>query len=472
MTLPLEIDPRKEFAQAELGDRRLNARLDMLINRLVEVPDRSFPSATNSDAELEGAYRFFGNSRVTLFGLIQPHLDATVKRAESAGSVVILHDTTEFRFEGMKKRAGLGELAGNGQGFFGHFALAISGANERVVLGLAGLLTFVRDQGRRSLREVDQDRRATAQRGESARWFELFSDTNERMWHLDPVHVMDREADDFALFSEMVRVNARFVIRMTTQRRRQGTSPDVSTTSPYVESLMKAAPVIATREVRLTARPGKRGGESERTHPVRECRQATLSISAAVVDVAPPKASKLQPLRLSVVRVAETSPPPGEQPVEWILLTNESIESPEQVLAIVDLYRARWTIEEYFKALKTGCAIERRQLESVDALLAALGVFAPIAARLLALRTYARVAPDADATTIITVHEVRALRAIGRTPISKSPTVREVLFAIASLGGHLKRNGEPGWLTLARGFEKLDIATRVVASILDEESEK
>jgi hypothetical protein len=372
----------------------------------------------------------------------------------------------------MKKRAGLGELAGNGQGFFGHFALAISGANERVVLGLAGLLTFVRDQGRRSLREVDQDRRATAQRGESARWFELFSDTNERMWHLDPVHVMDREADDFALFSEMVRVNARFVIRMTTQRRRQGTSPDVSTTSPYVESLMKAAPVIATREVRLTARPGKRGGESERTHPVRECRQATLSISAAVVDVAPPRASKLQPLRLSVVRVAETSPPPGEQPVEWILLTNESIESPEQVLAIVDLYRARWTIEEYFKALKTGCAIERRQLESVDALLAALGVFAPIAARLLALRTYARVAPDADATTIITVHEVRALRAIGRTPISKSPTVREVLFAIASLGGHLKRNGEPGWLTLARGFEKLDIATRVVASILDEESEK
>jgi hypothetical protein len=36
----------------------------------------------------------------------------------------------------------------------------------------------------------------------------------------------------------------------------------------------------------------------------------------------------------------------------------------DQVAAVVDHYRGRWTIEEFFKAIKTGCALEARQLES------------------------------------------------------------------------------------------------------------
>lgn len=57
---------------------------------------------------------------------------------------------------------------------------------------------------------------------------------------------------------------------------------------------------------------------------------------------------------------------------------------------VVDIYRMRWLIEEYFKALKTGCAIEKRQLESKHALVNALAVLIPIAWRLLRLRALAR----------------------------------------------------------------------------------
>jgi IS4 transposase len=50
-----------------------------------------------------------------------------------------------------------------------------------------------------------------------------------------------------------------------------------------------------------------------------------------------------------------------------MLYTSEPIDTAEQLLTIVDQYRSRWVIEEFFKALKTGCAFEKRQLESYRA---------------------------------------------------------------------------------------------------------
>jgi hypothetical protein len=69
-------------------------------------------------------------------------------------------------------------------------------------------------------------------------------------------------------------------------------------------------------------------------------------------------------LQVNVVHVLEVGAPVGERPIEWLLLTNEPIASREQVAAVIEGYRTRWTIEEYFKALKTGCAFEQRKLES------------------------------------------------------------------------------------------------------------
>jgi hypothetical protein len=86
------------------------------------------------------------------------------------------------------------------------------------------------------------------------------------------------------------------------------------------------------------------------------------------------------------VLVHEVGAPNYAETVEWKLLTNLPIDTPEQVAAIVDAYRARWVIEEFFKALKTGCAYEKRQLETFRALMNALAIFSVIAWRLLVLR--------------------------------------------------------------------------------------
>jgi hypothetical protein len=47
------------------------------------------------------------------------------------------------------------------------------------------------------------------------------------------------------------------------------------------------------------------------------------------------------------------------------------------------------------------------------------------------------------------------LRLKNKKVLSKHPTAREALLAVARLGGFLKRNGEPGWLTLGYGMQDL-----------------
>jgi len=111
-------------------------------------------------------------------------------------------------------------------------------------------------------------------------------------------------------------------------------------------------------------------------------------------------------------------------------------------------------IEDFFKALKTGCSFEKRQLESLHALSNALSVFSAVAWRLLLARAISRAYASARATSVLSKVELHLLT--HRLKLPKPPsTARDALFAVARLGGHLKRNGDPGWQTLGRGFEKL-----------------
>jgi hypothetical protein len=93
-------------------------------------------------------------------------------------------------------------------------------------------------------------------------------------------------------------------------------------------------------------------------------------------------------------------------------------------------------------------------LESRHALENALAILAPIACQLLHLRSVARRTEVAPASQVLTPTQIEVLRALSvRHPLPKNPTARDALLAIAGLGGFLKRNGEPGWQTIGRGYE-------------------
>jgi hypothetical protein len=434
-----------EVADADLADARLTQRLSLLVDRLADRPGESFPKALD-DAELEAAYRFFGNAKVTPDGILAPHFRQTARRASGHRDVLVVHDTSEFEFGGDTKREGLGRLIRPGQGFFGHFALAVSADGDREPLGLLNLETLFR-HGKAIPRKK---RRASDNRGESARWRRSIDQAEARLdGTARAIHVMDREADSYAILSALAEASRSFVIRSFQDRV-------LADDETRLRAAAKSAKRSFDREVPLSRRPKIKGPKGER-HPARRYRIARLSFAAKPVEVPRTVDAKTGPptLRLNVIYVWEKKPPLGEPPVEWFLLTNLPIDTSDQIAYAVDCYRARWTIEEYFKALKTGCQYEKRQLESAHSLLNALAVFAPVAWRLLLLRHLGRHAPRRPATDALTPAQLKVLEAVARRPMPKRPTVQDAMLAIAGLGGHLPRNGDPGWLVLGRGMHDL-----------------
>jgi len=449
-----------EVAKADFGDARLTRRLMRIADAAATAPSAGLPRIAGSDAELEGVYRFLRNERVTPQRIFAPHVAATRERAGSM-PVVIAHDTTEFAFYGSAHREGLGRIGTSKlvQGFHAHFALALSADELHSPLGVVGLKSFARPWRPRN-RIPKKERDANPDQSEAIKWTEVAFQAATAI--PGAVHVMDREADSFTTIARLMRGGLRFVVRLCRDKKLQGSS----------EKLFQAAaraPSLAERTVPLSSRPKQRSGGYDRSCPPREARTAKLELRAGAFTLPRPNRSRYrtgefpESVSVNVVTVQEVEAPPGEVPVSWILLTAEPVDTPAQVEAVVDAYRARWRIEEFFKALKTGCAFEKRQLESLRTLVNALAVFSTIAWRLLLLRSLSRASPETPATAALTSQQLQVLKAVSgqHAPglplinMPARPTVADALHAVAALGGHIKNNGPPGWLVLGRGYDSL-----------------
>ncbi len=392
--------------------------------------------------------------------IIQPHQEKTVERCKG-NEVVVVHDTTEFQLSHADP-AEVGYLQTGKPGFFAHVSLAVSADGQRRPLGIAGLQTLFRAQrsrhrGRGKLPGSFTTRQPDR---ESLRWEAGITASASLLVEARAVHVADREADSYALLASMQARGDRFVVRLRhdrTARAAKGADGEMVEWS-RLKGLIGAAEACLQREVPLSARRGSAVPVEKRAHPKRAARLAKLQFAATPVELRRPSyfgARAPATLTLNCVRVYEVEVPEGQEPVEWMLFTSEPISSPDEIARVVDFYRTRWVIEEYFKALKSGCIYEERQLESRHALLNALAIFMPIACHMLWLRSRAQFAPDTPATEVLTLTQILVLRAVAHRPVPANPTARDVLFAVAGLGGHLKNNGEPGWASIRHGLERL-----------------
>lgn len=446
MSGPIDVDTlAAEVADGNFTDERLTKRLKLVVLGLSEDSTLSLPEAFDS-AGLEGAYRFFSNHRVTPTQILASHFEATRRRCEQEQTVLIAHDSTDFSYRPDGEREGLGRVhRGNensSQTFFAHFSLAVSADGSRRPLGVAGFRTWVRGEAPTGT--------------EYQRWEEQIRGGSKQVNGLgNAIHLADREADDYEMFCALKRDGHRFVVRCQHNRLLDEASGE----RKLHELFSKIVPAVE-RDVRLSRR---RKTISKTGHGPRDERRAQLSVAAATVILKKPKSPRRHglgdappSLTINVVRVWEAAPPDDAEPVEWYLYTTEPVETAAQQLAVVDYYRARWMIEEYNKAIKTGCDFESRQLQDYDGLVNLLAVFVPIAYRLLLIRSEARTAPDQPALSVVSKDEIDVLRALGRRKLPDAPTARDVYLAIAALGGHIKYAPDPGWRTLARGYQKLD----------------
>jgi hypothetical protein len=439
----------KEFGHADFGDKRLAKRLLVLVEQLAVDPSASFPEVARTDASLEATYRFFRNEAVTPQRILAPHVRATVERCKVEGVVIVAHDTTEFSFS--TPRAGLGRINDAGQGFFAHVGLAVSADGSRRPLGVLGVNTFTRLEPPRRQKHTEN---IPEQARESYRWRALAAEVEARLeGAAEPIHVMDSEADSYDLMAALVGDGQRFVIRLKNDRKVRDDDDEQTSLSAVLPDFKGRF----VREVELSARSAPfHKARGRKRNAGRTSRLATLQFSARPLTfVAPKTANRKEDLDLNLVCVDEIDAPVGAEPVSWLLITSEPIDQNADIERIVDAYRARWTIEEFFKALKTGCSIEKRQLESLPALLNALAVFVPIAFQLLALRSAARTTPERPASLLLNPIQLLVLERHRAIRLAPHATARSALKAIAQLGGHISNNGDPGWIVLGRGFQKL-----------------
>lgn len=417
-----------EFQHISLGDKRREQRAKLCLSKVAESPSAAFPKIFKSNSELKAFYRLMNNKHIDFLNIHEGHRQSTIQRASKNDTVLLLHDTTEVSYKGDVHREGLGRLRHGGQGFFAHLTLATSPFPSFQPLGVIHFQPWTR-----AFKEEDTSSLWPFREKEQERWMmavencrNAFTQTSAKL-----IHVMDREADDYSIFSPLSSQDD-FVIRLKTNRCIQ----HIKAQQPEkVHERLKLEQVRFERDVRLARRAKGKTISQRKIHPARKERRATLSISAAQMDILRPSSSKHiseQKCTLNVVRVWEKEPPQDCRPVEWYLMTTLPVDTTKELEAIIDIYRHRWLIEEYIKALKTGCSLNKRRGENLNVLLKTTAMLLPVAWRALALRFASR--NPGSAKGILNKIQLKIL--ISQGFLKDKNNHGDVLVAVAQLGGY------------------------------------
>ncbi|MFZ5875665.1 MAG: IS4 family transposase [Nitrospirota bacterium] len=442
-----------EFGDCELGDRRRNKRLKKLAVQMAARPDGSTPDQLETWADLKAAYRLFDSDDVSFQAIVAPHHRRTREDGQAGDVKLILNDTTELDFTAHRNTDGLGPIGnGGGRGFFVHSGLMIDALTKQTD-GMAGQEIFYRPptgtkKGAKNSRRRDPNR-------ESAVWGRLMDRIGAPPPDVRWIHVCDRGADDYEVFLRAQFHRCGFVIRAARLNRKVHTLDGRGLTlAQFLDELPShgerpIAVKATTQQPGRTARVALRFGE----------------LFLPLPTVLTPWLKEHRPsaaLRLRVVELRELSPPAGATPVRWVLYTTEAADTLDAANRVIEYYEQRPMIEDFHKCWKTGCHVEERQYATAARLERVAGLLSVVAVRLLQLRTAARETPARPAAEVAPHAWIEMLRTVRKIPATRPLTIRDFVRQLAGLGGHLLRkgDGEPGWITLWRGYEKLQLLLR------------
>lgn len=440
----------EHFGAAQLGDERRTKRIVALANQMAKHPGGTLPDKLKGPADLKALYRLMASDAVTHEAVLRSHVLHTLERMRAHdGVVLILHDTSELDYTNLRSlHDELGQIGnGGGRGYKCHNSLAVS-AESREVLGLTNQILFRRPHVPKGEKKSARRRRQTR---ESRLWKQGSGATpaapEDRLW----VDVADRGADTLEFLDFEEAQGKKYLVR-SQHNRRVLPGHEGETESVKLHDLMRSLPEAGRRTVNVPAQPGQ------------PARTATVGVAWVPVRVLPPRQPRGDEsgVRLAVwaVRVWELDPPANvNEPLEWILLTNVPVQSFEAACERLDWYACRWIIEEFHKAMKTGCGIEGMQFTKQERLEPAIALVSVLATLLLALRdasrrSDARQQPAHERIPAVYITVLSAWRfGSPRCEI----TVYEFYYALARLGGHQNRRHDhpPGWLVLWRGWTQL-----------------
>jgi hypothetical protein len=433
-----------ELAGIDLRDQRLNRRARRLLAKLGDKPTVSIPAACGGWGETRAAYRLFDHPEVTAAHVLAPHIACTEERLRGYPRVLCIQDTTELDYTTKKGSiTDLGPLNYESRwGLYLHPTLALT--PERVPLGLLDAHLWVREPG--SLGQ-EKDPNRPLEEKESLRWVDGFARVNELAEQLTDTrltYIADREGDLYDLFVEAPcpERGADWLVRVQHADR-------LLTDGRKLRAVIDAAPVLT--EITFE-RPAANGRRARTVHQHIKVVRVTLK--------APARPDRTLPdVTVTALLASEPHPPAGEDPLDWLLLTNLPVETAEQAIEKLSWYLCRWQIEVYFKVLKSGCRVEQLQLEKRERLEPALAFYMIIAWRVLYLTMLGRDCPEMPCDAVFADEEWKAVYLVTqrKPPPEKPPSLDTMVRMVASLGGFLNRkhDGFPGPKTLWIGLQRI-----------------
>ena len=439
------------FQGCQLGDERRSRRLVKFAQQAADQPAASLPKIGEDWNGVRGIYRLLDDPHVTLESVTQTHRELIRKQS---GRRLVISDTTHVDFGWQRSLPDAGPVGpGGSQGFLLHSALLIDPMEDSLV-GVAGQVSHIRSRKPKRKRKNNSKAQQEEWR-ESRIWEDLFQQVGPPPPDSQYIHVCDAGADIFEVYCSALELSCDCLIRVG--RRHRGL-------------LFKGKKAPVSQVISQASADGQLElGRYELAIPRgngRQARTAVMKVSAAKVVMPLPAhrsprvreyvAGGGQPIELYLVVAMEVDPPRNAEPLEWSLLTTLPATSFAKAWEIIGFYEKRWIIEEWHKALKTGCRLEYRRLQSVERLLPLTGVLSIVAVLLIQLKEAAHTLSKTSASQFVPALWLKLLKAKGKIQ-TETITIHEFWIAVAKLGGFLARkgDGEPGWQTIWIGWFQL-----------------
>ena len=440
---------------------------------MVEKNSAVINSCCESHAERVAAYRLVGNHRL----LINDMTDALSKACSSGCSglrhVLCIQDTTELdytshsgRLSSEDKDFGYGTNKLEKFTIFAHPCLVVD-ADSRMPVGFGAMEIWNRDraslkskQGRHASLKLEQK--------ESRRWAEMAEKSAAALpADVRKTVVGDRENDVYTVMWRTLDCGCDFLIRSLHNR------PVDDDGTLGIREYMRSLPFSHTYGLELQGHKG------------RKARTALMHLRFAKVTIrkAPTCADEVpEELTCYCVHAMEdaSTVPPGEEPIEWRLLTSHIVETVDDAIQCVEWYKCRWFIEELFRTCKSeGFRLESVQIESGAAIkkLTVLTMYAALRCVTLK-RAYDEQDEAVPASRMFDEDEQQLLnmemerlhakspRAIdGRNPFAKDslPWAAWIIARLGGWSGYTKAHGRPGYITMKRGLDVFNEHRKIIA---------
>lgn len=443
----------QEFDEIDFGDERLNQRLIQTATELAQLPQAPINQACQTPSSVKGAYRLFANEKCESAEILQAHVQKTSERIEGYRKVFVIQDTSFLDFGKHKKTQGLGPIAGmhkkNNGGLIVHSALVVG--EDGVSLGLLDQRIWARQNP--WLNQMWKGKR------ESAKWIQTLEQTSRLIAQeqVQAITIADRESDFNELLEQTHELgDLPFVIRA----RKGRVVLDLEQDLEHQRSLMRSLQDQGVALSELIRVPDKRPKRAQTWDGTYRDAQVNLYFGQVRIALKEKEKGEKRSLPLFCVLVMEESPPQNTEPVLWILLTNVPVRSVDDAIERVHWYQQRWHIESFHKVLKSGCTVESCRLESAEKLERYITLMSIVAWKLYWLTHLSRAKPNESCEQALEPIQWKVLYARlypGKPFPAHPPTLRQAVHGIGRLGGFMgrKSDGEPGIITLWRGYQRL-----------------